>query len=304
MERVPLTLQDVLYPQEGDYIVQTDAHDDDCAYLKAGLKNRFRDDPTVVVLSDCRVDFNVTGVEPLVPDVAVIFGVRKRRNWATFRVAEDQARIALLLEVTSPTTRVNDVVAKFREYYRARVPWYIIVDADDDKEPRTLQLLGYRYTAAGYERMVPNERGWLWLEPVQLWLGVEGSVVVLYDDKGTKIGDYTEVAKAREAAEAQATEERNKAQAEAQARATAEAEATEERNKAQAEVQARAAAEAQATEERNKAQAEAQARAAAEDRAVGEAEQRKTIESRLKELEAELQRLRGYGQAPNLGKKQ
>src|SRR5437016_1022198 len=83
-DQVPLTLEDVLFPEEGDFIVQSDPHDSDRGYLKAVFKARLGDDPTAVVLSDCRVDWNIPRVRPLGPDVAVFFGVRRRILWSTF----------------------------------------------------------------------------------------------------------------------------------------------------------------------------------------------------------------------------
>ena len=67
LERVPLTLEDVLHPKLGDFIVQTDRHDSDRGYLKAVFKTRLAHVPRAVVLSDCGVDFNIPGVEPALP---------------------------------------------------------------------------------------------------------------------------------------------------------------------------------------------------------------------------------------------
>jgi colicin import membrane protein len=120
-EQVPLTLEDVLHPKVGDFIVQSDPHDCDRAYLKAVSKARLEGDRTAIVLSDCRVDFNIPGVEPLGPDLAVFLGVRRRLMWSTFDVAEEGARPALVAEVTSPETRINDVELKVDYYRRARV---------------------------------------------------------------------------------------------------------------------------------------------------------------------------------------
>ncbi len=88
-EQVPLTLKDVLFPKTGDFIVQTSAHDDDVGYLKDVCKARLAGDKTAAVLSDCRVDWNLKGVEPLGPDVAAFLGVRRHRDWATFDVAAE-----------------------------------------------------------------------------------------------------------------------------------------------------------------------------------------------------------------------
>ena len=73
-DQIPLTLEDVLFPEVGDFIVQTDAHDSDVRYLKGVFKSRLTGDPTAAVVSDCRVDWNLQGVRPLGPDIAVFSG--------------------------------------------------------------------------------------------------------------------------------------------------------------------------------------------------------------------------------------
>src|SRR5262249_2079886 len=128
-DQVPLTLEDVLFPEVGDFIVQTDWHFGDVVYLRIVFKEWLADDPTAVVISDCRVDWNLPGVRPLGPDLAVFFGVRRRHNWSTLDMAAEGARPALVVEVTSPETRRNDVEDKVKYYHRAKVPLYVIADA-------------------------------------------------------------------------------------------------------------------------------------------------------------------------------
>ena len=45
LEQVPLTLEDVLFPEVGDFHVQTDAHDNDLGYLKDVFKSRLSEEP-------------------------------------------------------------------------------------------------------------------------------------------------------------------------------------------------------------------------------------------------------------------
>ena len=164
---MPLTLEDVLHPEVGDIIVQSDPHDSDRGYLKAVSKTRLADDRTAVVLSDCQVDFNIRGVKPLCPDLAVFFGVRRRIAWSSFNVAQEGARPALVVEVTSPDTRVNDVGIKVDYYHRAGVPWYVIADVSYDEDGRRrIELILYRWRPEGYERIAADEHGRVWLEPV------------------------------------------------------------------------------------------------------------------------------------------
>lgn len=262
-DQVPLTLEDVLFPQTGDFIVQTDAHDSDLNYLKDVFKAQLAAHPSAAVVSDCRVDWNLPGVRPLGPDIAVFFDVKQYRDWATLDVAAERVRPAMVVEVTSRDTRRNDVETKVDYYCQAKVPLYVIADVvEEDDFTRRLELIAYTLTADGYKRVAADARGWLWLEPVRVWLGVARERRLGYErlacfdsSTGEEIGDYTAISQAL----------------------TTEAEA---RNQAEA----RALVEAEA-------RTEAETRALmAEARASVEAEARRQAEARIRALEAELKR--------------
>jgi len=241
IEQVPLTLDDVLHPEEGDFIVQNDQHVRFCNYLYDTLRGRLAHDPTAVVLYDVRVAWDVPGVRPHGPDLAVMFGVRERKDWGTFDVAVEGVRPALIIEVTSPHTRHLDLYQKVEEYDQAGVPLFIIVDTytrDGQIAPR---MWGYHRTDKGYYMpMVPNERGWLWMAPVGLWIGWNAHQIECYDEAGHPIMDYVHLDAARTIAETRAMWAEEQARAEAQARADAEVQA-------RIEAQARADAEARAS---------------------------------------------------------
>ena len=255
LDQVPLTLEDVLFPETGDFIVQTDLHDTDSNYLKYVFNARLAGDPHAVAVSDCRVDWNIPGVRPLGPDIAVFFGVKRRKDWATLDVAAEGARPALVVEVTSTGTRKNDVEIKPEYYHRAGVPLYVIADVlEEDEETRRVELIGYKHAPDGYLRIPPDARGWIWLDPLGLWLGVVQDPQLGCDrlacfdaQTGEEIGDYKAISQALEVATAERGQAEARVQAEADARKQAE-------TKAQAEADARKQAE-------TKAQAEADARA-------------------------------------------
>ena len=77
-------------------------------------------------------------------------------------------------------------------------------------------LVGYRLTPDGYEELSPNADGWLWLEPVNLWIGLDGEDLVCYDESGEAILDYVEMTNARAEAEALAAAEERIRQLEAE----------------------------------------------------------------------------------------
>jgi len=300
LEQVPLTIEDVLHPEVGDFIVHSDRHETDRMYLTAVLRARLEPHGQAIVLSDVRVAWDVPDLRPHGPDVMVIPGLRERRDWSTFDVAEEGVRPALIIEITSPETRENDVVRKVAHYARAGVAQYVIVDNLGRRGERQLRLLDYRLVGDTYRLQPPDARGWVYLEVAGLWLGVEGDHVVCYTDDGTAFGDYATVvqqaadeAAARAEAEARARAAEAQAQREAAARAEAEALARVAAEQARREAAARAEAEEQARREAEaRAAAEALARAA-EAQAQREAAARAELEARLRELEAELQRLRG-----------
>jgi hypothetical protein len=123
-----------------------------------------------------------------------------------------------------------------------------------------------------YEPIQADERGWLWSEVLQLWVGPgQDDYLWLYHPDGTPL------------LSAQEARERL---AEVQARLMIEALAREE---AEAWAEAEAArAEAEAA----RAEAEARARAEAEARARAEAEARARAEAQLAALQAQIERLR------------
>ena len=286
LEPVPLTLEDVLHPEVGDFIVHSDRHETDRMYLTAVLRARLEAHGRAIVLSDVRVAWDVPDLRPHGPDVMVIPGLRERRDWSTFDVAEEGVRPALMIEITSPETRENDVVWKVAHYARAGVAQYVIVDNIGRRGERQLRLLDYRLVGDTYRLQPPDERGWVYLELAALWVGVEGDHVVCYADDGTAFGDYATVVQQAAEAEARARAAEEQAQREAAARAEAEALARAAAEQAQREAAARAEAEEQARRE-------AVARAEAEEQARREAAARIELEARLRELEAEMRRLRG-----------
>jgi len=249
-EQVPLTLEDLLHPEEGDCLVSSRAHALDCNYLLNVLSERLTGDPTAVVLSDVQIHWEKPEWRHHRPDIAVILGIRRQKDWPSFHVAEEGTRPALIIEAVSPSTRVNDVETKVEQYAQVGVPHYVVADAWESDGRRHLALIDYRLGPDGlYERQPLDGQGRVRLEePGGLWLGIVdnpelgGDRLALFDAAtGAEIGDYRQLSHALAAADA-----------------------------------ARAAADAALG-------AESLARAAAE--------------ARVRELEAELQRLRGNGPA-------
>jgi Uma2 family endonuclease len=216
-DQVPLTLEDVLHPQEGDVMPGTSAHEQDRFYLFGVGKRQTAGDPTALVLHDVLVFWDVPGLRQHSPDISVIFGVRQPEKLRkSFDVAAEGVRPRMLIEVVSPNYRNNDVVIKVEHYHRAQVPLYVIVDREQAEGPITLK--GYRYAPQRYEEIPLDAQGRLWLEPLGVWLGTRGNQVVCYDGvTGKEIGDYAQVSQEAERL-SQETERLNQELAAAEAR--------------------------------------------------------------------------------------
>ena len=207
LEQVPLTLDDVLHPDVGDFIVHSDRHETDRMYLTAVLRARLEASGAAIVLSDVRIAWDVPDLRPHGPDVMVIPGIAERQDWSTFDVAVEGARPALIIEITSPETRVNDLKRKVAHDARAGVAQYVIVDRIGRGGARRVRLLDYRLAGGGYRRRAPDAAGRVHLAIANLWLGVAGDHVVCYDERGAAFGDYATAVRQAAAAEERAQRE-------------------------------------------------------------------------------------------------
>jgi Uma2 family endonuclease len=325
LDQVPLTLEDVLHPQEGDQVVENSRHERHRRHFQDVFERRLARQPTRLNLSDCLIDWDRADLRGHCPDLIVLERDEPWpwATWSTLHARAEGARPQLIIEIVSPSTRNNDVVIKVEHYHRAGVPLYVILDEEEEDGP--LRLLGYQYAPEAYVPFEPDEQGRLFLEPLGLYLTVQGDRVAIFDAAtGQEQGNYVAVCealeaevKARDAAELArdaaelardaaelARDAAAKAQAAAEARQREEARArqsAEERERRETEArqaaeQARQEAERRAGEQAEARQAAERARTELERRAREEAQARQAVESRLKELEAELQRLRGPAQ--------
>jgi Uma2 family endonuclease len=97
--------------------------------------------------------------------VGDVDGDRPRSFWAVWD--EDGKGPDVILELLSPTTAEEDRTTKKNLYAsKLRVPEYFLYD------PETKGLEGWRLgPKKRYQPIPPNERGWLWSEQLELWLG-------------------------------------------------------------------------------------------------------------------------------------
>lgn len=265
-EQVPLTSEDVLHPQEGDFIVTNDAHDQICDYLKGVFRWRLRGRPGALVLKDHRIDWQRAGLLPHGPDVTVFADAPAwNRHRATYPVGDMGATPLLVIEVTSPSTRNKDLNEKVAHYARAGIPQYVIIDPQEDDTGWQVSFLDYRPGPTVAVRQLSAEPNRVWLPAVELWLAAEGDEIVCLLPDGTPVDDFPEVMAELQTVRA----ERDALEAERNSIAAERDAVAAERDVVAAERDA----------ERRRADAEAAARA--------------DMEQKFKQMEAELRRLRG-----------
>ena len=252
--RVPLTEDDLLYPQEDDFVVNNQAHHDDRDYLMAVFKARVEGRPGLRVLGDHLINFQTPAVKKnLGPDVILFNG--EPRAWnpkkAVFPVKTMKARPTLVIEITSPTTRRKDLTDKPKLFFAAGVPVFVLIDLPYGGGKHPGGIVAFQAGHDGYEPLPAEPDDRVWLEVVEIFLAAEDERVVCYDRDGRRIEDYLGLARTATAAQAEAVAEKARADRE-------KARAKREKSRADAE----------------KARADAAAR-------------------KMADLEAELRRLRG-----------
>ncbi len=213
VELVPLTHEDLLYPEEEDFVVNRPRHTLDFVYCHGALCAFFDGVAGMVILGDCRIDFGVLGIRPLGPDIVVLDGVREWLKQGTFHIAQEGGRPVLVLEIASPDTRAHDLHAKPEFYFRAGVRKYVIVDRGWDAE-HPAKLLGNQRGPDGWVPLPADAQGRLDLSPLPLLLGLEDDRPWLYDARtGARLPDMPEALRE--------LEEEKRARAAAEARAVA-----------------------------------------------------------------------------------
>ena len=245
-QRIPLTLEDLLDPQLGDVVTQSEPHFDLMIALAELLRRHYESRDDVYVAGDMKMLWGIPGVPEPSPDIAVIFGVRSKLDPRTsFRCKREGTRPSLIIELVSSIdsgTRANDYEKKVRIYQRVGIPEYFIFDPPSPVTEKRLLLTGYRLDAAGrYREVDPDPQGRLLSVTTNLLFGVaeDGcSPFVIDAATGETIPTPRQLKEARRAAEAKAQAAEAKAQA-----AVAKAQAAEER--ALRESEARKAAEAE-----------------------------------------------------------
>jgi Uma2 family endonuclease len=211
-QEIPLTPEDLLDPQPGDEVTQSDPHAQVVTTLHELLKRHYESVQDVVVLFDMKIVWGIPALSNPSPDLAIVRGVPKREGRSIYRVAEEGELPCLIVEVVSYSDAAmyqNDHEVKVDLYQRVGIPEYLIVDPPfPPKDP--LALTGYRMAPDGrYRRIEPDSRGRIHSETTHLFFAPseDGRTVRVGDaETGEWLLTASEEQAARKAAEELARE--------------------------------------------------------------------------------------------------
>jgi Uma2 family endonuclease len=172
MDTISTTPKTIHYPEtDGKPMAETDVHIDVLIYLREALRDHFRDDPQVYVAGNMLFYYEEGNPAACVaPDVFVVQGVVKRERH-TYRLWEEGRAPAVVFEITSRGTRLEDLGMKRALYAMLGVREYFLFDPLGEYLQPPLQ--GYRLLEGEYQRMRPGREGELASRELGLELRLE-----------------------------------------------------------------------------------------------------------------------------------
>ena len=206
MQEAVVDTSAVEYPtSDGKPIAETDLHFDRLTDAAQCLKLRYADAPNVYVGANMLVyDEPGNPRRRLAPDVFVVFGVPNRRR-DLLKIWEEKPP-SFVLEITSKSTRREDMTTKRRRYAAWGVAEYFLYDPRAEYLEPPLQALALREGA--YRQMptarLPNGQDGYPSESLGLHLWLRESELRLFDPVvGRDLQTYREARRALEGATAE-----------------------------------------------------------------------------------------------------
>ena len=134
---------------------------------------------------------------------------KERKSWVVW--AEDGKYPNFILEILSDSTAKCDRGLKKQLYQNIfRTPDYFWFD------PYTLEFAGFQLNYREYEAISPSDRGWLWSNELQLYLGILNAQLRFFTPEGNLVPTPEEAEaisnQRTQQAEAQAQSDRQRAQ--------------------------------------------------------------------------------------------
>jgi Uma2 family endonuclease len=179
MNAIPLQ-RDIYYPEsDGQPMAETDLHRDEMYYLIHALRDWYQDVRDVYVSGN--LFFYYAKGDPravVAPDVFLVKGVPKGQR-RIYKLWEEGRVPSLVIELTSDSTRDEDVSKKKLCYERLGVEEYFLHDPYGDYLDPTIQ--GYRLIDDRFQQIKPEADGSLRSLTTGLLLRTEGDRLRLVD---------------------------------------------------------------------------------------------------------------------------
>ena len=205
------TATEIYYPDgDGKPMAESDIHRQAMNYCTESLEFRYAGRDDVYVAGNNFLYYRERIARLFIsPDCYVVFGVGPQPR-KSYKVWEEGGHLpAVVFEITSDSTRDEDIERKYHLYQDVLlIPEYILFDPTSDYIGT--RISGFRLTLQGYEPIELDSNGRLHSEQLNLDFFAEGTRLRIYDpERGEIFLTDTEV--------------RQRVNEEAQARATAEA---------------------------------------------------------------------------------
>ena len=175
--------------------------------IQGGIDALFKDDPNIFVAGDL-LWYPRKGNTKIrrAPDAMVAFGRPKGHRGAYLQWVEGGIAPQVVFEVLSPKNTAAEMAGKQQFYDTYGVEEYYEYDPDDGR------LTGWR-RVGGRLQVIAQIEGWV-SPRLGVRFGLRGRDLLLENPDGTPFLSYVEQARRREAAEAQLSAERERAEAE------------------------------------------------------------------------------------------
>jgi Uma2 family endonuclease len=203
MDHITTTAQQIHYPEsDGKPMGETDVHIDALIYLREALRDHFREDPQIYVAGNMLLYYEEGNPTACVaPDVFVVKGVAKRER-RTYRLWEEGQVPAVVFEITSRGSRLEDLGTKRAVYAMLGVREYFLYDPLGEYLRPPLQ--GYRLQEGEYQRVPPEGEGEFTSQALGLELRVDdGRLRLVNPATGERLLTPAEALASRRTAEAE-----------------------------------------------------------------------------------------------------
>lgn len=192
----PLRQEDFLNPTVDDIFELGPKHADDVERLKRIFENHYRHNQLTTVFANTKLLWSDPELAQPRADiiVATADSVQTLRN-RLFQVANWGAPPSCIIEVVSPRFVDADLVTKVALYARGGVQEYFIVDSGlrEERTEMAYSLVGYRLDGRTYQRIEPDEAGFIYSEVNRINIGPskDGSTFEVIDSRtGQPIADH------------------------------------------------------------------------------------------------------------------